>query len=235
MPYLIISENFYSIQGEGPCAGFPAVFLRLTGCNLDCTGFGCDTRPIWKQGEKIGFGELIDSWRKNGWLEKLKQGAHLVITGGEPLLQQNELVEFVKSLQAKVQPKIYIEIETNATISFKPEFLKYISQINASPKLANSGNARENAFKSEVLKQLTSSAITRFKFVVSEENDIDEILQKYIAPFKINPWDVWLMPAGATRAEVNKKSPMIAELCKKHMMNFSPRLQINIWQGKSGV
>ena len=63
---LIVSEMFYSIQGEGVSCGVPAVFLRLTKCNLRCLGFsyvdpqtsehlGCDSAAVWRQGEKRDF------------------------------------------------------------------------------------------------------------------------------------------------------------------------------------
>ena len=226
----ILAEDFYSIQGEGPCAGVPAVFLRLAGCNLDCVGFGCDTKTLWQKGEQVSFDQLLNKWQKNSWLDKLKNGAHLVITGGEPLLQQDALIDFMGLLA-----KPYTEIETNATILIKPTLLSYINQINASPKLTSSGNVGEKAYQPEVLTQLAHLKETKFKFVVTKESDIDEIISQYIVPFTIKQANVWLMPEGKTEMEINKRASMVAELCKKHMLQFSPRLQINIWGGKSGV
>jgi 7-carboxy-7-deazaguanine synthase len=228
-----ICETFYSIQGEGQTAGVPAVFLRLAGCNLGCPGFsykdpktgehlGCDTKAVWQKGKQYAISETIDEWQVNGWIDKLLAGAHLVITGGEPLLQQEALLCFLQQLEQK----IYIEIETNGTILFLPEVYARIDQINTSPKLANSGEPCEKRYKPEVLSQLASAEKTRFKFVVSQESDIAEIFANYVEPFNISPSRVWLMPEGATAQEINKKSTWIIELCKKYSMNFSPRLQI---------
>ena len=235
--YLIVSEQFYSIQGEGDYSGVPAVFLRLSGCNLDCIGFseGCDTKHLWTIGEKYSFKQVIERWRKNDWLKKLQSGAHLILTGGEPLLQMDSLFLFIEQLDKVLDMHPYIELETNATILIDDKFLNKIDRINASPKLSNSGNSREKAYKREVLLQLSQISKTKFKFVILRREDICEVLNKYVLPFNINLNNIWLMPEGSTRQAIQKNSPMVVELCKQYMMNFSPRLQIDIWNKLSGV
>jgi 7-carboxy-7-deazaguanine synthase len=235
--YLIVSEQFYSIQGEGNHSGVPAVFLRLSGCNLDCVGFskGCDTKSIWITGSKYSFIQIIEKWQKNGWLKKLQDGAHLILTGGEPLLQMNMLFLFIQQLEKDLNMHPYIELETNATILSSDKFLNKIDQINASPKLSNSGNSQEMACKPEVLLQLSQLNKTKFKFVIQYKEDIHEVVNKYVLPFNMNPNNIWLMPEGSTRQAIQKNSPMVVELCKRYMMNFSPRLQIDIWDQLSGV
>ncbi|KPJ68181.1 MAG: hypothetical protein AMJ43_01915 [Coxiella sp. DG_40] len=234
---LLISEDFYSIQGEGVCCGIPAVFLRLSKCNLDCKGFseGCDTKQLWTKGDKYIFDQIIRRWQENGWFKKMQDGAHLVLTGGEPLLQMDSLFSFVERLEKILNMHPYIELETNATILIDDKFLNKIDQINASPKLSNSGNSREKAYKRKVLLQLSQLAKTKFKFVIQHKEDIFEILNRYVLPFNINPNNIWLMPEGSTRQVIQKNSAMVVELCKQYMMNFSPRLQIDIWNELSGV
>ena len=72
---LIVSELFYSIQGEGASVGKPAVFLRLSGCNLRCDGFsykdpvtgehlGCDTKAVWTSGNKTTFSALLETFQE---------------------------------------------------------------------------------------------------------------------------------------------------------------------------
>jgi 7-carboxy-7-deazaguanine synthase len=214
--HLIISEDFYSIQGEGFCSGHPAVFLRLSGCNLDCDF--CDSKHLWTIGKKYSFAQILDNWEKNGWLDHLQSNAHLVITGGEPLLQQDSLWLFIQQFDETIKMQAYIELETNATILLNNNFLKRINQINASPKLVND----------KVLLQLAKLNKTKFKFVIKEKNDIDEILNNYVKPFKIKRQNICLMPEGKTKEAIQEKSAMVIELCKKHILNFSPRLQVNM-------
>jgi len=77
---LLISELFYSIQGESTRAGLPCGFIRLSGCNLRCTY--CDSRYTWDEpGRKMTTDQIA------GWLEDFP-GIMVEITGGEPLLQE---------------------------------------------------------------------------------------------------------------------------------------------------
>lgn len=98
-----INEIFNSIQGEGPYTGTPATFLRLSECNLKCDF--CDTEYATKQ-------ELSVNMVKNIICENMEKHRTqlLVITGGEPLLQYNELKQLINQLNCPIQ------IETNGII-----------------------------------------------------------------------------------------------------------------------
>ena len=63
MSNLVVSEKFYSIQGEGISTGVPAVFLRLAGCNILCKGKGwiCDSIEVWKKGVKTEFKDVLST------------------------------------------------------------------------------------------------------------------------------------------------------------------------------
>lgn len=242
--YLILSEQFYSIQGEGKSAGHPAVFLRLAACNLTCSGFsyqnpvndthlGCDTAHVWRQGERWSFEKILVHWAQESWFDHLKQGAHLVLTGGEPLIQQSALINFINTLDLQTQP--YIEIETNATLKFEPEFLVRIDQINASPKLNFAGDPKTKRYQPEVLEQLAQAPQTYFKFVINDPKQIDEIFNNYIDPYQIKHEKIYLMPEGGTSEILHRHSPMVVELCKQYHFNYSPRLHIDIWGETTGV
>jgi 7-carboxy-7-deazaguanine synthase len=103
-----IIEIFRSIQGEGKNQGYPCTFLRLGGCNLRCAW--CDTRQAQSGGNERVESEII------GEIEGLK-GKRLCITGGEPLLQKEQLLSLVRNMRRR---GYIIEIETNGTLDFRP-------------------------------------------------------------------------------------------------------------------
>jgi len=231
-----VAETFLSIQGEGKYAGTLSVFLRLSHCNLNCQNFsyinedgnhlGCDSKHLWTTVNAMTIGQLIQHWQEKGWLEKLKKGAHLVITGGEPLIQQTAIEHLITILDQKCNEKIFIETETNATLNINSTLLNRLDQINASPKLTTSGNPRQKAYHLDVLRQLAMTKKTTFKFVIINKEDILEILHEYINPLQIPSQKIWLMPEGCTPEALQQKTPMILDWCEQYNMNYSPRLQV---------
>ena len=222
MPALTIAEDFYSIQGEGASAGTPAVFLRLAGCNLQCAGFsytdpatgehlGCDSKSVWRRGRRVLLKELLERWYQLGWLEALEQGAHLVITGGEPLLQQQRLLAFIDQLDQRVPNGVYIEMETNGTMLLEDRLCQRIDQINVSPKLINSGEPRSKAVVPRVITQLARAPQAQFKFVVMEEMDVTEVVNQYVIPYSIPHQRVWLMAEGGDRHTLQQRTPHVVE------------------------
>ena len=86
-----ITEIYKSLQGESTFAGLPCVFVRLTGCNLRCTW--CDSEYTFYGGRKVSPEEVLDE------VLQLSPGGGLVeITGGEPMLQERELVPLMQRL-----------------------------------------------------------------------------------------------------------------------------------------
>ena len=248
---LRVSEVFYSVQGEGPTMGVPAVFLRLTGCNLMCGGRGtekdgelhdgatwrCDTIEVWLKGQAHNPQEYAIQMADD-YGEEFRNGAHLVITGGEPMLQQKQLIPFINLLQSKFSKKIWIEVETNGTVEIDSNFMSLVDQFNVSPKLGNSGMPERLRIKNLPMIQL--SALSEmdqvfFKFVVTSEKDIEEVLKDYINVFGLPRRNIWIMPGCSTRAQFEQTSPIAAEVCKQHGFKFSSRLQINLWNEVTGV
>jgi 7-carboxy-7-deazaguanine synthase len=86
-----ITEIYKSLQGESTYAGLLCVFLRLTGCNLRCTW--CDSQYTFYGGRKASPEEVLDEV-----LELSPNGGLIEITGGEPLLQERELVPLMERL-----------------------------------------------------------------------------------------------------------------------------------------
>lgn len=129
-PYLVVNEVFLTIQGEGPYAGTPAVFLRLAECNLACTF--CDTQ--FEGGIKYSPQELMVVIRNLLDCHGKFTPKMLVITGGEPLLQ--DMAEFCR-IYHMYYPTHAIQIETAGTVwqdSISEMCLTGVIDIVVSPK-----------------------------------------------------------------------------------------------------
>ena len=246
---LTMCETFYSIQGEGPTVGVPSVFLRLSGCNLTCGGLNtiktkeldngatwrCDTIETWLKKDKKTPEEIINSWEESGWLSHIENGAHIIITGGEPLLQDRALSEFLEYLNSQLKSSPYIEIETNGTIQPSKPLDSRVTHYNISPKLVNSGMSLEVRYKPSVLKWFSQSQKSYFKFVSDNESELNEIKRLFISPFNIKNSKIWLMPAASTRGQLIEKGRIIAEICQKEGLNMGQRLHIMLWDQTVGV
>lgn len=209
-----VSEIFYTLQGEGANIGKPAIFLRLSGCHLRCVW--CDSKFTWdmKSGKQMSTDNIIKKIKKYPC-------KHLVITGGEPLIQQNTL----KELLQKLKPEYFVEMETSG--SLQSMIHEYIDQYNCSPKLSNSKNKRL------VLEKFPAEK-TYYKFVVDSQKDLKEI-KALIKKHDLDCEKIILMPQGINKSELAKKSQWLAEICKKENLRFTPRLHIDLWGYKRGV
>ena len=129
----------------------------------------------------------------------------------------------------------YVEIETNGTQTLDPRCAHLLQQINISPKLKNSGEPHEKAYLLEILKSYASLSQSFFKFVVSHPDDVDEVIANYQEPLQLPLEKIWLMPEGGTRDAIQAKTPWIIEACKQYGFQYTPRLQIDIWNEVTGV
>ena len=222
---------FYSLQGEGITMGAPSVFLRLYGCNLSC--IWCDTPYAWTN----TINKTIKHWSldktvykiKNSWLcQNTKIQKRLVVTGGEPLLQQKLLSVLVTRL-----PNWVIEIETNGTIVPEEKLIKYC-QFNCSPKTRNSRNSRTKRLNPRAIKTLRQ-ANTIFKFVAENKKDITKFENDYITPFNIDPNQVIIMPQGKTRNQIIKIARSIVKIVNIKGYRLLLRLHIDLWGKKKRV
>lgn len=210
------------------------MFLRLQGCNLLCK-WPCDTIPVWRHGTQKTFLEILREWAVNGIIQRLHDGAHLILTGGEPMLRQRELFKFIQVFFDNLNFTPYIEVETNATIEPERDGLNlFVNQWNCSPKLSNSGMAKSRRIRPKAMQYFTDSPKATFKFVIDTPQDVAEMMEDYITPFNIQASAVYLMPECVNRAELTEKTRWVAELCKEHGFNFGNRLQIAVWNETTG-
>jgi len=224
-----ISEIFYSLQGEGRLAGTPGVFIRLAGCPLRCRW--CDTGYAWDASAGTDYSieritKTIGKWNCS----------HIVITGGEPMinLQLPELLESIKTVDR------HITIET-AGFAYMPNLFCHLMSIG--PKLSNSApknvklavQHEKIRFNLPSLQQLINNYQYQLKFVVDSPGDLDEILDCLKKLTNVDRGKVLLMPQAAGRQEYIKKAQMVARLCKRTGLAFSPRLQVLLWNNRKGT
>lgn len=225
---------FATLQGEGVTAGSPSVFLRLHYCNLTCgvpSGWLCDTlytwdtnrREFWQESQDWSYEEtatrISDLWESAFPNEQEKR---LVVTGGEPLLQQKKIARLLRELS-----EWEVEIETNGTVMPIPEL--QVCQFNCSPKLENSGNTLQRRYRPEVLRAINGLPKSQFKFVVTNTSDLDEI-DRIVKECDLNTEKILLMPEGHTKEEVGAHLDEIKEAVEVRGWRITLRNQL-IWFG----
>lgn len=221
---MIVSEAFGpTVQGEGPSLGRRAAFIRLARCNLSC-GW-CDSRFSWDWSQYDPEVETTARDFEDVASEIEAMGVGLVvITGGEPLLQQSHLPPLLSRLRASGHD---IEVETAGTIAPSPEVVALVDRWNVSPKLANSGNPLERRYKPGVLAAFAGTGRAVFKFVVQDAAELDEV-----AAFGVEP--VWIMPEGTDAATVLRRSAELADAVIARGWNLTTRLHILLWGDQRG-
>jgi len=218
---LKINEIFFAVQGEGVNIGKPSIFIRMNGCNLNCNW--CDTKYTWhpdylEASLKMTDDDLIKE------IEKYNCG-HIVWTGGEPVLQQYDIFDF---LVMDLPSEYTYEIETNGTKEITHEFAADAEVITVSPKL-------HHDYDLDILYNYYQYHRTVWKFVVSATKHIHQIKKKFIEPLALHNEDIYIMPEGQTREEQLQRMPKVIRWAKENNWNFSPRIQILAYNTKRGV
>ena len=222
-------EIFYSLQGEGITAGVPTVFLRLAGCNLTCSW--CDTKYTWDWGSYDYAREVMDlSTSEVGERILEFDCPHLVITGGEPMMQQRALGELVHDLAER---GVFCEVETNGTLVPAPQMTKAIAQWNVSPKLANSANEASRREVPDALRAFRDLDNAYFKFVVAEPADVEEVCE-LIRRHDLPSSRVLLMPEGTVPQVVLERGKWVAQACAERGFRFTTRNHILLWGDERG-
>lgn len=231
---LPIAELFGpTLQGEGPAAGQSASFLRFMGCNLSCSW--CDTKYTWDPtSHDLRAGT---TWMTvDTIVEQLLRSPAgiIVITGGEPLLQQEHPAW--NDLLTALTGQRRIHLETNGTIVPSRATLDAIDIINVSPKLANAGDHRGHqnpTIRAEYADLAGSYPGLHLKIVCRTDDDVRQAA--LIAQALHWPWDrVWVMPEGTTPVELTERWPIIADAATRYGINATHRLHVLAWGDKRG-
>ena len=195
----------------------------------------CDSTSQWAwRGEEKPFQYLIDQWKDQGIYEDIKNGTiHIIWTGGEPTMKKHqEAIENFFSYWANFEDitNVYSEIETNGTIEINDGlFTQIINQINCSPKLENSGQARNKRIVPDAIKRIMEHSNYQFKFVISTEEDIKEIFRDFVEPFNIPLKNVVCMPGLDSQADFHERTQFCLEMAKKYKFRGMTRLHISAW------
>jgi organic radical activating enzyme len=223
-------EIFCSLQGEGVNSGIPTAFLRLAFCNLNCNW--CDTKYSWDWEHFDQDNVVIKTPLPEIEARLHALGIrHLVVTGGEPLIQQKTLKELLIYLSKK---GYYIEIETNGTIQPDGDLLSLVNLWSVSPKLENSGNICSVREFPEVYGLFARLSSSYFKYVIQTESDLDEV-QSLVSRYNIAVEKIILMPEGTERETILARGKWLAGLCSNRGYRFCTRLHIILWGNKRGI
>jgi 7-carboxy-7-deazaguanine synthase len=232
---MLISEIFYSIQGEGELAGVPSVFVRASGCNLRCAW--CDTPyASWQpEGSPRTVDEIVAEVQRHA------SARHVVLTGGEPMIAPD-----IRGLAAALRLLGYhLTIETAATVP--PEGIA-CDLVSLSPKLLNSAPdaTRHAAWRKKHESTRWQPAVVRawldggygfqFKFVVAQPGDLEELAGMLASLRRDIPrHKVLLMPEGITPEVLRARAAWLGELCKASGYRYAPRLHIELYGNQRGT
>jgi len=230
---MLISEIFYSIQGEGELTGMPSVFIRTSSCNLRCDW--CDTPyASWEpEGAEMSLEEIIAEVKKH-------PANHCVITGGEPMIAKgiHELATELKQLGK------HITIETAGTVS--PENIP-CDLTSISPKLSNSTPSIERAgtwterhdktrLQHGKIREWLNQYTYQLKFVATGETDLAEIKELLKAIEYSGPsGKVMLMPEGTDAETLDKRKDTLMEICDREGYRYCNRLHIELFGNTRGT
>jgi 7-carboxy-7-deazaguanine synthase len=159
-----IIEIYKSLQGESSFAGLPCIFVRLAGCNLRCAW--CDSEYSFSGGHKMSATEILAE------IQRLSPTGGLVeITGGEPMLQERELIPFLHQLLAldcDSRYELLIETSGERPLELIPREVHKIVDVKCP------GSGEHLRFRPENLATLTSR--DELKFVLASRADYDYAL-----------------------------------------------------------
>ena len=194
---MMINEIFQSIQGEGPLVGSSCVFVRTAGCNCMCDW--CDTKYSWDNWMEIPISEIINSVKRYG-------AKRVVITGGEPTIQMDEVEELVTRLR---KDGYHVALETNGIVDDYDE--RMFDLVVVSPKYASDWD-----------KWLGRNVV--LKFVINELNA--DMVFAWVNSHKAK--NIYFMPFGTTPQMILANSRIIIEKLNEYEVDgfLSPRLHI---------
>jgi organic radical activating enzyme len=216
---------------------------------------GCDSYASWDPRFKglspvLTIPAIVDEMQRLLPKGRFGRDKHLIITGGEPLLGwQKAYPALFDEIRERDMGLEHITFETNGTQELSDEFMEILSDealsrgltvtFSISAKLPNSsGEKWKDAIKPDVVAKYTDVpfSICYFKFVVSEQADIDEV-NRAVQAYKDAEVDipVYLMPVGGTNQTYELNERNVADFCRDNGYRFSPRIQVPLYKNAWGT
>jgi len=234
---LLVNEIFGPVwQGEGRQAGQRCFFIRTATCNLECTW--CDTPQTWVYNERkatkhsridVPFNVRTESTRMNQYgvmtqLHELNCSPRdlIVISGGEPMLQQHALEPIIQHLWL-VGMGGNLAVETAGTIA-PEEWWEDGIQWTVSPKLSGSGNDPDKRYNADAIMAFKDRGAD-FKFVVTGPEDMVEV-DHFVIGHDLDRSQVWVMPEGITPEAVMEGAGKLADWASHLGYNLTLRQHI---------
>ncbi len=223
-----INEMFGpTIQGEGRNMGRRCAFIRFAGCNLSCSW--CDTPYSWDWDNYDRAEESHPMTIEQIAAEVKKfHVKHLIITGGEPLIQQRPIPLIREATGCS------IDIETNGTRIPKPEVIEAVDLFNVSPKLSFASDSEEMRLVDEAMtafSDLSKQGKAIFKFVAEKVEDFEEI-RDIQNRYNIDDDVIWIMPEGMTKDAHLEHLAELADAVVEAGWNLTTRIHVLAWELK---
>lgn len=205
-----ICETFVSIQGEGLMMGAPTLFIRTSGCNLDCSW--CDTKYAFGDGRETDVAQLV---------EMAAGISHVCVTGGEPMLQE----ELPELLEALISEGKHVVLETNGSMDVSRLPKDRNLMISMDIKCPSSGmSERMLASNIAVLGEKD-----QLKFIIGDDSDFEfatDVLRAYMPGT-----NVIFSPVGGMDLR-----PLAEEVLRRKLeVRVLPQLHKIIWGDRRSV
>ncbi|MEM0325367.1 MAG: 7-carboxy-7-deazaguanine synthase QueE [Candidatus Aenigmatarchaeota archaeon] len=206
------------IQGEGRYQGLNSILIRFGLCNLRCNF--CDAAQNWDAKLKLTLSELLTKW-------PAIKSSNLIITGGEPLLN-NYRQYFISQLLYQIDNTKIVEIETNGTNDIKFSVIVERCQINISPKELRYQLPVVTEVEYKLFEQVKNKEIPNYivKFVFDNSDEVKKFIETVINKYQIPENNVYIMPKGATKEKLKENLFYTLDYAIKNNFNFSTRLHI---------
>jgi organic radical activating enzyme len=218
---------------------------------------GCDSYASWD----VRFKHLSPMRSVEGIVDKIQEllpdgkfgpDKHLILTGGEPLLGwQRSYIDLFEEIGRRDMDLTHVTFETNGTQPLRADLKEWFVTndyfpwlditFSVSSKLPSSGEAWDEAIKPEIIKEyFEHSSLTYFKWVVSNQDDYNDVLRavdayKAVIGDHMKDIPIYLMPAGGTTKYYDENERWVADICMKNGWRYTPRLQVQLWKNAWGT
>jgi len=199
---------FMSLEGEGTNLGTPTLFIRTSKCNMRC--IYCDSKHSYTDNIKYNMQDLCNLVLKTIEGTSIHR---ISITGGEPTLQEDAVLYLIELLKANTNRELSFNLETNGS-KLATKLFREVDEISCDVKGPSSGENENPVVISYLVSEYLDKTI--FKFVVSNEEDLDFIKKYSALPKK------YVMKNSYSKFS---NADLVSFILKNENLMYSPRIQ----------